>query len=128
MKRKKMNSSTLKREDFIAWLKSKHPRTKVGIICEADFCPLAKFLTQTTGVHHRVEEDRYYRAKVDSEGKILRTDGEILYDPDGVVLPKWASAFILDVDDQPSDTISAKKALRLLSDDEGKILNRASQK
>ncbi len=110
---------------FTAWLQSKHERTKVGVSCESDACPLAKFLTQTTGVPYLVDGDEYIPAKLDSDGKVVREDGEVVYDEtQATELPQWARDFIGQVDDTGYDSVSAMKALSIV---ESKSLGRASR-
>lgn len=112
---------------FTAWLQSKHERTKVGLACEADFCPLAKFLTQTTGIPHVVAGDGYdyIAAKLDADGNVVKDlDGDIVYDEaNAVELPQWAQHFVGIVDENDG-SISAMKALRIA---ESTTLGRASR-
>lgn len=117
---------------FTAWLKTKHPRTKVGVSCEADFCPLAKFLTQTTGIPHEVNgedgdgSDSYVAALLDKDGKVVRDfDGNVKYDYQNARgLPQWAIDFIGEVDDSSGDSVSAAAALKIA---ESSTLGRASR-
>lgn len=111
-------------EGFKAWLKTKHRSTKVGHSCQEDFCPLAKFLTQTTGVPHRVDGDTYCRAKVDENGKIVKDSGGYVVYEEDVDLPQWAEHFIDIVDEEYSDYVSAAAALKIV---ESNTLGRAAQ-
>src|SRR5665213_1407350 len=87
---------------FTAWLSSKHERTKVGVSCEEDFCPLAKFLTQTTGIPHRVDGETY-AAAVLVDGEVMKdSDGDVVYGEE-TALPQWAQDFINRVDGDDDD-------------------------
>lgn len=112
---------------FTAWLSSKHPRTKVGLACEADSCPLAKFLTQTTGIPYQVQgdySDDSYTPVLMENGKIVKDDfGNVVYDEDNSTpLPQWALDFIEAVDDDSYESISAQRALKIV---ESNTLGRA---
>lgn len=113
---------------FRAWLLSKHPRSSAGQTSESDACPLAKFLTQTTGVPHVIGLDGYQRAQTDADGKPIRgylDDYE--YEPT-VALPQWAQDFVEQVDrrflDRNHDAISVSAALRIA---ESSTLGRAAR-
>lgn len=110
---------------FTAWLASKHPRTKVGESCDMDSCPLAKFLTQMTGVPHLVDGDTFQAARLDEDGKVVRDgDGDIVYDV-GRELPQWAQHFVSQVDgNNDCASVSAMRALRIA---ESNTLGRASR-
>ncbi len=113
---------------FTAWLASKHPRTKVGIGCEADFCPLAKFLTQTTGIPYQVSgdsSDDSYTPALFENGKIVKDlDGDVVYDESkSTPLPQWAMDFIKTVD-YTDGSVSASRALSIV---ESSTLGRASR-
>lgn len=107
-----MSKRSLSRQAFRAWLATKHPRTKVGVSCKEDSCPLAKFLTQTTGIPHEV--DAYaYRAAVVENGKVVRDDwGNVEYGPE-IGLPHWAQHFVEIVDNNEYRSVSAKRALAI---------------
>lgn len=111
-----MSTRILSLAAFTAWLQTKHTRTKVGLSCEADFCPLAKFLTQTTGVHYSVDGDDYTPAKLDADGKIVRDlDGDIVLDTaKSTTLPQWAQDFINQVDYSDGESVSAQRALSIV--------------
>lgn len=98
---------------FTAWLSSKHLRTKVGVSCDEDSCPLAKFLTQTTGIPHLVDGDSYMSAKVE-DGKVVKDDdGNIEYE-DEIELPQWAQDFVSRIDDGDDyASVSAAHALKI---------------
>lgn len=111
---------------FTAWLATKHDRTKVGLSCEADNCPLAKFLTQTTGVPYEVDGDMYTPAKLDANGKVVKDeDGFVEFDHEnGIELPQWAKHFVEQVDSSDGESISTMKALRIA---ESTTLGRAAR-
>lgn len=121
-----MSNRILSLAAFTAWLQTKHERTKVGVSCESDFCPLAKFLTQTTGVHYNVDGDDYTPAKYDADGKIVRDlDGEIVLDTEkSLTLPQWAQDFINKVDFSEGESVSAMRALAIV---ESTTLGRAAR-
>lgn len=88
---------------FAAWLETKHPRTKVGDPGCTENCPLAKFLTQTTGKSHFVGGVEAY--ETDKEG--FRVKGS------SAKLPQWAANFIDTVDSLDADSVSATTALKI---------------
>ncbi len=106
--------------NFTKWLETKHPRTKVGLACESDFCPLAKFLTQSTGVSFEVDGSQAipnFAEKNEFGG----------YDQDEenvIELPQWAVDFINRVDDSGYNSVSAMKALSIA---ESSTLGRAAR-
>lgn len=112
---------------FTAWLQTKHPRTKVGIGCDGDFCPLAKFLTQTTGIPHQVcgdsSDDAYAPALFDRDGQLVKDhEGNVQYDEaNAVELPQWAKDFVKEVD-HTDTSVSAQRALAIV---ESNTLGRA---
>lgn len=95
-------SLVLSQAKFIAWLNSKHPRTKAGVACDATSCPLAKFLTQTTGVPYDV--DGVYYGPVDQDGEITESKA----------LPQWAQEFVNAVDDSEHESVSVMRALTIV--------------
>jgi len=100
-----MSSSThvLTRAAFVAWLRTKHPRTKAGLVGVSTSCPLAKFLMQTTGVPHCVNEKYYVpRTVVDDNLRKVRK------------LPLWAQRFVQEIDNCDGRSISAGRALRII--------------
>jgi hypothetical protein len=91
----------LTKKDFIAWLRSKHPQTKVA----PDYygctnCPLANYLTQTTGVAYEVFDSGVYAPIISGNIKAL---------------PAWALRFVECVD-SVHNSVSAAKALEILRD------------
>jgi hypothetical protein len=91
-----MSKRVLTKAKFKAWLESKHPRTKVGEPGTCNDCPLAKFLTQTTGAYCEVDSGVYY-----TKGNYLQ-------------LPNWCDLFIDRVDNCQTEFLTAKKCLELL--------------
>jgi hypothetical protein len=98
----------LSKAKFIAWLNTKHPRTKAGVSCDADFCPLAKFLTQTTGIQYNVDGDSYVQQVRDSEGDLVDREET------RQTLPQWAQEFIQAVDDNDYRSVSVGRALTIV--------------
>ncbi|KKL83539.1 hypothetical protein LCGC14_1973780 [marine sediment metagenome] len=92
----------LTRKGFVAWLRSKHPRTKVGqSLSGLRKCPLAKFTGANVGIYC-YWFDR--GAKTETER---------------VLMPVWAQKFVIAVDTfhgQKRPQITAKKALELLEE------------
>jgi hypothetical protein len=111
---------------FTAWLATKHERTKIGLSCESDSCPLAKFLTQTTGVPYEVDGDVYTPAKLDSNGKVMKDSyGLVIYDESQATeLPQWARHFVEQVDAGDGSSVSTMRALRIA---ESTTLGRAAR-
>lgn len=115
---------------FTAWLYTKHERTKIGAPWEADSCPLAKFLTQTTGVPYQVSGDTHtYEPAKFENGKIVKdVYGNVKYDMSkSVDLPAWANHFISIVDEGDEgdkSSVSAKRARRIA---ESSTLGRAAR-
>lgn len=103
-----MSNRILSKDAFIAWLNSKHPRTKAGVACDADFCPLAKFLTQTTGIQYNVDGDSYVQQRKNSEGSLEDIESTRL------ALPQWAVEFVGAVDDSDADSVSVGRALTIV--------------
>lgn len=95
-----MSKRILTKAKFKKWLESKHSRTKVGCPQSCSSCPLAKFLTQTTGTEYSVGSLDYY--------EVWKTTKYAL-------LPEWARMFIADVDNTPYQYVTATTALRLLA-------------
>ena len=96
-----MAKSYVTRQNFIDWLKRKHPHTKVGTGQENKFhspgtCPMAHFLKEKDGGGGYVEEKVYV---------FMGTE----YDS-----PEWLKRFTIDVDNTESEFITAKKALEFL--------------
>lgn len=110
---------------FTAWLRTKSARTKVGTSGCEDNCPLAKFLTQTTGVPYQVDGDTAVPALME-DGKVVKDEyGDIEYDTNnGIDLPAWAQDFIKQVDSIDGDTVSAQRALSIV---ESTTLGRAAR-
>lgn len=111
---------------FVAWLNSKHERTKIGVACDDDNCPLAKFLTQTTGVQHLVDGHSYTPAKLWSDGRVVKgLYGDIVYDYEqSTDLPAWARDFVSQVDNTEYESVSAMRAISIA---ESAALGRASR-
>lgn len=110
---KKAYSRILSLAAFQAWLLTKHPRTKVGTAACEDNCPLAKFITQTTGRPTLVDGESYQMANVDADGKIVKDAyGEIEYG-DYVNLPLWAQDFVGHVDENEGSSVSVQRALAI---------------
>ncbi len=103
-----MSTRILSKNAFITWLNTKHPRTKAGVSCNSDFCPLAKFLTQTTGVQYEVDGFTYAQQKRDADG-FLQVDESTRQE-----LPRWAIEFIGAVDDSNYDSVSVGRALTIV--------------
>ncbi len=89
----------LTRTGFVAWLKSKHPRTRVGqSLAGLHACPLARFTGWTIGT------TVYWIDAAKGSGSTL---------------PKWARDFVKAVDavqGGKSPQITASKALALLGE------------
>lgn len=93
---------------FRAWLETKHPRTKIGTSQCADSCPLAKFLTQTTGKPYNVGgEVEDCAVQVDSDQSPVEGTE--------IALPMWAVNFIGVVDNLESEAVSAARALQIVN-------------
>jgi hypothetical protein len=99
-----MSNRILSRDKFVAWLNTKHPRTKAGISCEVNACPLAKFLTQTTG--NQYEVDGYDYVQLDSDGSEIESTR--------CELPNWAAEFVSAVDDNEHGSVSVMRALTIV--------------
>lgn len=113
-----MSNRILSLAAFTAWLASKHPRTKVGLACEADFCPIAKFLTQTSGIPYQVQgdcsDDSYTPALLKDGVQMKDEYGNLLWDEaKSTPLPQWALDFIETVDDSIDGSVSAQRALKV---------------
>ena len=96
----------LTRKGFVAWLRSKKPRARVGSgnptrRYQAAFCPLRTYLGEDYTVRRL-----HYRHKFGG------------YRP----MPKWAGAFVLAVDnavDYNWGRVTARRALALLGEEPG---------
>ena len=121
-----MSNRRLSLAAFTAWLTTKHERTKVGTSGCEDNCPLAKFLTQTTGVHYQVDGYTAIPAKVDANGKVVRDEwDEIVYDDNNAIeLPQWAQHFVEQVDEIDGSSVSVMRALKIA---ESTTLGRAAR-
>jgi len=89
---------SLTKAKFAEWLKSKHPRTRVGNPSQCDSCPIAKFILQTTGKQCEVDTDIIYNR---SDLRSLDT-------------PRWVENFINRVDKSKSCSISSSRCLSYL--------------
>jgi len=92
-----MSNRILTKEKFKKWLKSKSSKTKVGVAAVCAHCPVAWFLTQTTGKAYEVDGTEYLCVETWKD----------------YALPRWAQDFVTSVD-KCQGSISAKKALQLL--------------
>lgn len=109
---KKAYTRILSLAAFQSWLLTKHPRTKVGDAGCEDNCPLAKFITQTTGAPTMVDGETYQMAKLNADGTVKKDEyGDIEYD-NAVDLPLWAQDFVQRVDDRDG-SVSVGRALRI---------------
>ncbi len=86
----------LTRKAFVAWLRSKPPRRRVGWRGDPSFCPIAKFL----------------------DGPVMDVNAE-QYGCDGVYrpMPKWGTTFIMDIDGGEQRYLTAGACLKALGEE-----------
>lgn len=86
----------LTKNNLRKWLESKKPKSRVGNVDQATSCPIFNFLTEN-----------------DVEIEEVGSADAIIYN-NIVPMPKWVTVFIKKVDELPTNTVSAKKALEIL--------------
>lgn len=86
----------LTKKNLRKWLESKKPQARVGYVDQYIACPIFNFLKENKlEVEEVGGDDAYISSKF-------------------VDLPKWTTDFIKKVDELPTSTVSAKKALEIL--------------
>jgi hypothetical protein len=86
---------------FADWLRSKKPDQVVGKRRSCTGCPVANFYSEATGGHEIVVSENGDGYRIDRGG------GERLP-------PAWVANFFLAVDHEPTEKITARRALELL--------------
>lgn len=101
----------ISREEFRAWLESKEETTVVGRSSYYGDDPIATALVE--------KEDGFETAVIDSGQSYTRLNNWMT-----VTNPRWVNIFIEEIDkDTLGGNITAKKALKVLSDLERKLMN-----
>jgi hypothetical protein len=92
----------LDRRKFLAWLRAKRPDEIVGNNRDCHTCPVARFYSEVTGGWEIVVFQRWGDYFID------KGDG-------GRPAPNWAANFFAWVDDDLGPSITAARAIELLS-------------
>ena len=88
---------SINKQEFIKWLQSYHPRSKIGIPGSCKWCPIAKFLK------HKYDTD-----DVEAGAYELTVDGL------DIDTPKWATSLMLAVDKTGKLHVTAQEVLKIL--------------
>lgn len=97
-------SPYLQKKEFKAWLRRHKPEAVIGIHKTPDYCPIANYLRTSffylsnAGILHISVDTEHIRI---SDGFNFAT-------------PEWAKKFIEEVDNCPTNSITAQEALNLL--------------
>lgn len=93
----------LTRRGFRAWLARHKPETLVGHSGIAHRCPLARYISTLSG-HMAGVSALYYRPDVAEDARVM--------------LPEWASSFVLGIDEggDIAPVVTAARALRVLDE------------